>query len=100
MFLIAAALIAYLKQWKLSRNYFLIGLGTLIFGLSLPVALTWLIAQNHSTDADYLIGFLAILTVVLSLVSAVVSLGLLYLPVHIAKNRQKPLGWIIGLSAF
>ncbi len=101
VFIITAVLIAFLKQWKVARNYLLLGVGTTICGLAAPGFLNWIAASIHDANAEYLYGPFAILCVIFTFGVAIVSLGLLYLPVHIARKHQKQkLGWIIGLTAF
>jgi len=99
-FIVAAALIAFIKKWRVARNYLLIAIGSLMCGFAMPGAMNWAVATIRDAQAQDLLLLLAVLCGVIALAVLVVGIGLLYLPVHIAKKRQKKrIGWIIGLSA-
>jgi len=102
MFIVASLLLVFLKEWKASRNWFLLGFGTLILGLGTPNILNWMIPKpDPAAGESGLILIPVVVGAVMALVALVVSLGVLYVPVYIAKRRGKErLDWIIGLSGF
>ncbi len=101
VFIITAVLIAFLKQWKVARNYLLLGIATTFCALAAPGFLNWLVACVRDAHADYLLLPLTILIAIFTLAIIIIALALLYLPLYIAKKHQKlKRGWIIGLSIF
>src|SRR5579884_3162902 len=92
---IASALISSLHEGKVASKYFIFGLGLFVLGITAPGFITWLLSlvPIDVQQADRL------LIAVVSLIAIPSGLGLLYLPVHIAKKRsKKQLKWIYGLT--
>jgi hypothetical protein len=101
-FLVAAVLITFLKEGKAALKFAGAGLAFLLFGLATPGmwnSLIWLLSGSSGLSSSTA-GVLAFICGLVSLLSGAAALGLLYLPVYIAKRRGKPnFNWIIGLSA-